>query len=93
MTDGIGKKTVRDIDVAGKRVLLRADLNVPIEDGMITDDTRIKESLPTIKYLMEHGAQVIVCSTRPPEVRRARALAGAVAAACRPHRPGSALRR
>jgi phosphoglycerate kinase len=62
MSDGIGKKTVRDIDVAGKKVLLRADLNVPLENGLVTDDTRIKESLPTIKYLMEHGARVIVCS-------------------------------
>lgn len=62
MTDGIGKKTVRDIDVAGKRVLVRADLNVPLENGKITDDTRIKESLPTIKFLLEKGAQVIVCS-------------------------------
>jgi phosphoglycerate kinase len=62
MSEGIGKKTVRDIDVAGKKVLLRADLNVPLENGLVTDDTRIKESLPTIKYLMEQGAKVIVCS-------------------------------
>jgi phosphoglycerate kinase len=59
---GIGKKTVRDIDVAGKRALVRADLNVPMEDGVITDDTRIRESLPTITYLLEQKAQVIVCS-------------------------------
>ena len=62
MSTGIGKKTIRDIDVAGKRVLVRADLNVPIEHGTITDDTRIQESLPTIKYLLEKGAQVIICS-------------------------------
>ncbi len=62
MSDGIGKKTVRDIDVAGKRVLVRAGLSVPIENAAITDDTRIRESLPTIKYLLEQGARVIVCS-------------------------------
>jgi len=62
MTTTIGKKTVRDIDVSGKRVLVRADLNVPLEAGTITDDTRIKESLPTIQYLIEQGASVIVCS-------------------------------
>jgi len=62
MTASIGKKTIRDIDLAGKRVLVRADLNVPMEAGVITDDTRIRESLPTIQYLLEHGAQVIVCS-------------------------------
>ena len=62
MSGSIGKMTIRDIDVAGKRVLVRADLNVPMEAGAITDDTRIRESLPTIQYLLEHGAQVIVCS-------------------------------
>ena len=62
MNDSIGKKTVRDIDVRGRRVLVRADLNVTIENGVITDDTRIRESLPTIRYLLDHGAQVIVCS-------------------------------
>jgi phosphoglycerate kinase len=59
----MGKKTVRDIDVAGKTVLVRADLNVPIENGAITDDTRVRESLPTIRYLGEAGAaKIIVCS-------------------------------
>ncbi len=62
MSDGIDKKTIRDINVAGKRVLVRADLNVPMEAGAISDDTRIRESLPTITYLLEQKAQVIVCS-------------------------------
>ena len=55
-------KTVHDVDVTGKRVFVRADLNVPIEDGRITDDTRIRASLPTIVYLLEHGASVILAS-------------------------------
>jgi phosphoglycerate kinase len=58
----LNKKTIRDIDVRGKRVFLRADLNVPLDDGRITDDTRIRASLPTIIYLLERGAAVILAS-------------------------------
>jgi phosphoglycerate kinase len=58
----MNKKTVRDVDVSGKRVFLRADLNVPIDDGRITDDSRIRASLPTLVYLLEHGASVVLAS-------------------------------
>ena len=56
------KKTIEDIDVAGKRVLVRCDFNVPLKDGVITSDKRIVEAIPTIKYLLGKGAKVVLCS-------------------------------
>ncbi|MDD7719499.1 MAG: phosphoglycerate kinase [Eubacteriaceae bacterium] len=56
------KKTIRDIDVKGKRIVARCDFNVPMQDGVITDDNRIVAALPTIKYLVEKGAKVVLMS-------------------------------
>ncbi|NFG22633.1 phosphoglycerate kinase [Clostridium botulinum] len=56
------KKTIEDIQVKGKKVLVRCDFNVPLKDGVITDENRLNGALPTIKYLVENGAKVILCS-------------------------------
>jgi phosphoglycerate kinase len=56
------KKTIKDIDVAGKKVLMRVDYNVPMEGGAITDDTRIRATLPSLKYLLDKGAAIILAS-------------------------------
>ena len=56
------KKTIEDIDVKGKRVLVRCDFNVPLKDGVITDENRLNGALPTINYLINNGAKVILCS-------------------------------
>jgi phosphoglycerate kinase len=58
----MNKKTIADVDVKGKKCLVRVDFNVPMKDGVITDENRIEGALPTIKYLMEKGAKVILCS-------------------------------
>ena len=58
----LNKKTIEDINVNGKKVLVRCDFNVPLKDGVITDENRLNGSLPTIKYLIENGAKVILCS-------------------------------
>ena len=65
----MNKKTLRDIDLKGKRVLMRVDFNVPIKEGVIKDDTRIKGALPSIKYVLEQGGSLVLMSHLGPTKR------------------------
>ena len=73
---GVRPRSVREADVAGKRVLVRADLNVPLENGEVADDTRIRSSLDTLRWLLDQGAQEVVVAlpSRPAGRRRSRLL-------------------
>ena len=65
----MNKKTLNDVELAGKRVIMRVDFNVPIKEGVISDDTRIRKALPSIQYILDHGASVVLMSHlgRPKE--------------------------
>jgi phosphoglycerate kinase len=59
----MAKLTVKDVDLKGKKVLVRVDFNVPVKDGVITNDNRITAALPTIKYIIEHGGRAVLSLT------------------------------
>ena len=68
----MNKKTLRDVDLKGKRVVMRVDFNVPIKDGVIKDDTRIKGALPSIRYVLDNGGSLVLMASRSHSRRIAR---------------------
>ncbi|MFT3828037.1 MAG: phosphoglycerate kinase [Chitinophagaceae bacterium] len=89
------KLTIRDLNLRGRRVFIRVDYNVPIKNGVISDDTRIRATLPTLQYALDHGAMPILASHlgRPKGTRNTEYTLGPVAdAARRPDRTTRGVR-